>query len=219
MDNAAVMSSMVRTWALIAIALPLIACGSPPAAPADAQHTPPPGDLLWPAPADPLQLTINAGLAPEKKETLTHHVHAHLDVFVDGRQVIVPAGIGINIQDPGVQTFDFAGTTGYGRIKGCSQPCISPLHTHDRSGVIHTESADPAPHRLGALFTEWNVPLTPSCVAEYCQPATPIAIYVNGKQRSGDPAGIALTDRLEVAVVVGAAPPHIPSEFPPDAPA
>jgi hypothetical protein len=213
MENLAVIGSVIRGWALTASALLLLTCGSAPA-PAN----PPQGDLLWAAPTDPMQLAVNAGLAPEKKETLIYHVHAHLDVFVDGKRVIVPAGIGIAIQDPGVHKFDYAGTAAYGGIQGCSQPCISPLHTHDRSGVIHTESADRTPNRLGAFFTEWNVALTPSCVAQYCQPATSIAIYVNGQHRSGDPAGIALTDREEIAVVVGAPPTHIPAEFPSDAP-
>src|ERR1700738_4366925 len=169
LDNLAVIGKGIRAWALVASALPLLACGSaPPPSPA----SPPQGDLLWPAPADPMQLALSAGPTPEKKETLIYHVHAHLDVFVDGRRVIVPAGIGIAIQDPAVHKFDQAGTAAYGGIQGCSQPCISPLHTHDQPGVIHTESASRTPNRLGALFTEWNVTLTPSCVAQYCQPAT-----------------------------------------------
>ena len=40
-------------------------------------------------------LTEAAGLTAEKKESLQHHVHAHLDVFVDGKRVVVPAAIGI----------------------------------------------------------------------------------------------------------------------------
>src|SRR5687767_12906152 len=41
--------------------------------------------VLWPAPQDPLERTVAAGLEPERKEVLTHHAHAHLDVFVDGK--------------------------------------------------------------------------------------------------------------------------------------
>jgi hypothetical protein len=36
------------------------------------------------------------------QEFLIHHAHAHLDVFVDGKPTLVPAGIGINIDDPEV---------------------------------------------------------------------------------------------------------------------
>ena len=210
---------MTRVSALLGMAFVLLACGSgsPPAQPASAP--PPPGVLVWPAPADPLQLAINAGLRLEKKESLTYHVHAHLDVFVDGKSVLVPAGIGINIADPGVHKFAYAGTAAYGKINACSQPCISPLHTHDQSGVIHTESTNPKPNRLGAFFTEWNVPLTGSCLGQYCQPTTPVVIYVNGQRHDGNPSAIELTDREEIAVVAGVPPPAIPSAFPPYAPA
>src|SRR5205814_2429513 len=73
------------------------ACGSA----SEATPTPPaPGEVVWPAPDHPLALTVKAGLKPEPKESLTFHVHAHLDVLVDGRPVLVPAGIGVNITDP-----------------------------------------------------------------------------------------------------------------------
>ena len=63
----------------------------------------------WPAPAHPLRLTVAAGLTPERTETLIHHVHSHLDVFVNGKHIRVPAGIGIDIHNPGVHVFAIAG--------------------------------------------------------------------------------------------------------------
>ena len=57
--------------------------------------------------------------------------------------IAVPAGIGIDIADPDVRRFEDP-TAPYGGIKGCRKPCISPLHTHDASGIIHTESASPS---------------------------------------------------------------------------
>ena len=61
-----------------------------------------PPTLLWPAPSDPLERTVEAGLKPAPKEYKVNHVHAHLDVFIDGKAVLVPAGVGINIKDPEV---------------------------------------------------------------------------------------------------------------------
>jgi len=58
----------------------------------------------WQAPSDPLDLAVAAGLEPETHEFLDYHVHSHLDVFVNGSPVEVPAGIGIDITDPGVHT-------------------------------------------------------------------------------------------------------------------
>jgi hypothetical protein len=166
--------------------------------------------VLWPAPQDPLERTVAAGLEPERKEFLIHHVHAHLDVFVDGEPIAVPAGIGINIDDPEVQRFeDPDGTVGYGGVKRCRKPCISPLHTHDGTGIIHTESATPEPNTLGEFFTEWGVHLSESCVGEHCSPE-PIAFYVDGKPYTEDPRAIELTDRKEIAIVIGTPPPQIP---------
>jgi hypothetical protein len=199
---------------LMGLAVTVPACGSTP----QIQPAPEAPSVVWPAPTNPLELTVSAGLKPEPKETLHFHVHAHLDVFINGSGVQVPAGIGININDPGVKHGQWNGDPAYGGIAGCAQPCISPLHTHDDSGVIHTESSNSTPNRLGEFFIEWNVPLTSTCVGEYCSPATPIVVYVDGKRYAGNPADISLTDRKEIAVVVGSAPKQIPNSFPSWAP-
>jgi hypothetical protein len=190
----------------------LTACG--PTSNAPPVQPPVPGELIWPAPANPLDLTMSAGLQPETKETLTFHVHVHLDVFIDGNPVLVPAGIGINVTDPAVKHGEWNGGPTYGGIAGCSQPCISPLHTHYVSGVIHTESATSTPHELGQFFTEWGVTLSGSCVGRYCTPAIPFVLFVNGSRYSGSAADIPLTDRKEIAIVIGAPPDQIPSSFP-----
>lgn len=169
-----------------------------------------PSKELWPAPSDPLARAVAAGLRPEVKESLTFHVHAHLDVFVNGTPVVVPAGIGINTDDPGVKKFPEAdGSTSYGGIQGCAKPCISPLHTHDISGILHTESATPRPNTLGQFFVEWGVRLDQSCVATFCRP-TPTAIYIDGVAYRGDRRAIQLTDHREIAIVIGTPPAKIP---------
>jgi hypothetical protein len=154
-----------------------------------------------------------AGLVPETSEHLEYHVHAHVDIFVDGRRVTVPAGLGINIHDPGVHSFpNIAGAVGYGGIDApCQQACISPLHTHDVSGVIHTESSTRKDNTLGQLFVEWNVKLDTKCVERYCRPTTTIAVYVDGKPYNGDPRQIALSNLKEIAIVIGTPPAQIPS--------
>ena len=111
----------------------------------------------WPAPENPMELTCKAGLVPEKAEFLQYHVHAHLDVFVNGKPVLVPAGIGIDIDNPAVSATRRERTViGAGLTQECDQPCISPLHTHDLSGLLHTETKTPSPnqprpvlHRVG----------------------------------------------------------------------
>jgi hypothetical protein len=170
------------------------------------------GAAPWPAPADPLRLTVAAGLRPERHETLIYHVHSHLDVFVNGARVIVPAGIGINIHDLAVKRFKASdGSTAYGGIQLCNRPCISPLHTHDDTGILHTESASAVPNRLGQFFTEWAVRLSRECVGGYCRPVS-IQVFVNGKRYRDDPRAILLTDHKEIAVVIGTPPKRIPSK-------
>ena len=172
------------------------------------------GAAPWPAPPDPLRRIRLAGLRPEYREFLSYHVHAHLDVFVNGHEEPVPAGIGIEIRDPGVRrSVDENGRPVYGGISRCARPCISPLHTHDDSGILHTESASAVPNRLGQFFTEWGVRLTRSCVGGYCRPDS-IQIFVNGKRYKQNPRAIKLTNLKEIAIVIGTPPRKIPSEFP-----
>jgi hypothetical protein len=182
-----------------------VACASrdtskpPDATPAEAKPL-----ELWPLPNDAMNLARKAGLEPEKSESLQYHVHAHLDVFKDGRPVLVPGGIGIDITDPQVHRFDTPAGPAYGGIqKACAKPCISPLHTHDPDGVIHTESPTPTPNRFGQFLAEWDVKLPDDA-----------KVYVDGKEYTKDVAKIELADRREIAVVIGEAPDEIPSVFP-----
>jgi hypothetical protein len=174
------------------------------------------GPVAWPAPdADQVARLAEAAGAPlETHETLVHHVHSHLDVFIDGEHRVVPAGIGIVITDPAVKSFDDLSGTSYGGISPpCAQPCISPLHTHDTSGVIHTESATDDKRTLGQLFRLWDVRLDDRCVDEHCTPDTPIAIYVDGDEVPlADAPDIALTDGREIALVIGDPPDRIPAK-------
>src|SRR3954468_15734424 len=158
------------------LALAVVGCAGKSSDGKDASKTPAQGmspssskpAALWPAPSDPLARAVAAGLKPEVKEQLAYHVHAHLDVFVDGRPITVPAGIGINIDDPEVRRFTDTpdGSAAYGGIEQCRKPCISPLHTHDTTGILHTESATAKRNTLGQFFTEWGVRLSSSCVAD-----------------------------------------------------
>ena len=170
----------------------------------------------WPAPENPMGLTCKAGLVPEKAEFLQYHVHAHLDVFVNGRPVLVPAGIGIDLDNPAVRSDKRPDglVIGAGLTQVCDQPCISPLHTHDPSGLLHTETKSPSPNQLGQFFTQWAVRLTTDCVGGYCKPTSPIRIYVDGKAQIGDPTQIELSNLREVAIVIGTPPATIPMEFP-----
>jgi hypothetical protein len=188
---------------------PAVPAGAPPITavpPTPTEYAP------WPAPPHPMARSAAAGLVPEDAEQLEYHVHSHLDVYVNGQHVLVPAGLGIDITNRRVHTFSTDGYPSYGGIAiPCAQACISPLHTHDVTGIIHTESSTHKDNTLGQLFIEWNVRFDGTCVATYCEPATPVAVYVNGAKFTGDPRTIPLSNLEEIAVVVGTPPAQIPN--------
>lgn len=138
----------------------------------------------WDAPVGAVRFIQDAGLPPLEAEGSVVHYHAHLDVIVDGRPVTVPALIGI---DEGARR-------------------ISPLHTHDPSGVLHIEAPGKDSFTLGQLFTEWNVRLTRDCLGSLCTGngnGKALRLYVNGQQRSGDPATLVLAKHQEIALMYG----------------
>jgi len=196
--------------AILAASLLLAACKAQAPAPALTQPS-------WPAPPNAMALAAHAGLEPTLKEFLLTHTHAHLDIRVDGHAVVVPAGIGINIAAPiGIdahKTLDGTATEYF--VTLCVTLCLSPLHTHDPSGLLHTESITPnAPaHTLGQFFTEWGMRLDASCVGEFCKANTSIAIYLDGTQYTGNPADIKLKSHLEIAIIIGTPPTVLPKSF------
>jgi hypothetical protein len=129
------------------------------------------------------------GLQTLSQEGVATHIHAHLDVFVNGKRVTVPQAIGIN---PGA---------GW----------LTELHTHDTRGVIHIESPKANDtFTLGQFVAEWGVFLNGRCIGAYCDG---LKWYVNGKQQTGNPAGLVLKPHQEIALVVGKPPKTIPPSF------
>jgi hypothetical protein len=131
----------------------------------------------------PLDLTTLGG-----HNGLVEHFHAHLDIFVDGKKVAVPALIGIN---PGA---------GY----------LTELHTHDSRGVIHIEAQKARDFTLGQFVAEWGIYLDSRCMGAYCNG---LKWYVDGKQQTGNPAGLVLKSHQEIAIVIGKPPAKIPSTY------
>jgi hypothetical protein len=129
------------------------------------------------------------GLTTLPQEAVTTHYHSHLDIFVNGRKVTVPAQIGINQG------------AGY----------ITELHTHDTRGVIHVESPKENDHfTLGQFVAEWGVFLNARCIGAYCDG---LKWYLNGKLQTGNPQKYVLQPHDEVAIVVGKPPAKIPSSY------
>ena len=144
------------------------------------------GPPPWPAEIEHLRARLDAIGVPARAGT-TLHVHQHLDVFVNGKQVVVPAGIGIR--------------DGF----------LSPLHTHDESGVIHVESTTVRSYSLSELFAVWGVRLTRTCLADECGDGK-VHLFVSGKPTT-DPNRIVLSQHREIAVAFGPPPKSVPSSY------
>lgn len=146
-----------------------------------------PGELVgrspWPRNTAELRPRLAAlGLPALGREGTALHIHQHLDVFVNGRRVTVPAGIGI---DP-------AGTF------------ISPLHTHDATGIVHVESPTVEAFTLGQLFGVWGVRFTRQCLGGYCaRGGRRLCVYVDGRLVQGDPRLVPLEEHEEIVVAFG----------------
>lgn len=163
---------------------------SAPATVAVGADTPPP----WPAPVDVSGAVRAAGLPMLGSEGQVEHIHSHLDVVVDGHPVQVPAGIGID----------------------AVHRAISPLHTHDTSGVIHIESPVQRQFSLGEFFSEWGVSLSADNIgALRAVGDKTLRAYVNGTLRTGNPAAITFEPHDEIALIYAVPQPGetIPASF------
>lgn len=105
------------------------------------------GPAPWPPDAAGLAARLTAiGLPALTAEGEALHTHQHLDLFVDGQPVPVPADIGINA------------AAGF----------LAPTHTHDATGIIHIESPVVRDFTLGDFFDIWGVRFDGHCVGGAC---------------------------------------------------
>ncbi len=143
------------------------------------------------APASTTQTAPVHGITCGPTEQLVYHIHAHLQVYVDGDPRALPGGIGI----PG----SVVEQSSEGPVAAGGQ-CIYWLHTHAPDGVIHIESPTQTIYTLGEFFDEWHQPLGSSQVADAKGPVTAI---VNGKPWTKDPRAIPLTPHAVIELAVG----------------
>lgn len=159
-----------------------------------------PGIQKSEAPWDPeinnLRQRLSAiGLPALSAEGTVLHIHQHIDIFVNGKQIAIPADIGIN------SPAEF----------------ISPLHTHDPSGIIHVESPTVETFTLGQFFDIWGVKFTSECLGDYCSVEDrKLQVFINGQEKTGDFRSIALESHQEIVVTFGSSselPNPIPTSY------
>ena len=151
------------------------------------------GSPPWPVETTQLRARLTAiGLPALTAEGQVQHTHQHLDLDVDGRQVTIPADIGINR------------TVGF----------IAPIHTHDTTGIIHVESPVVRTFTLGELFDVWGVRFDGHCVGGVCDGSgRALSVFLDGQPYAGDPRSLVLTSHEEIVVAIGT-PAQLPNPIP-----
>jgi hypothetical protein len=145
--------------------------------------------------AKPQALKLNQtidGIKCQLSEKLAFHIHAHLAIFVNGKQKKVPFGIGIG---PPLRGQNFA--AGPFVTQGS---CFAWMHTHTADGIIHEEGPVKQTFTLGQFFAIWGIKLSTTQVG----PAQgKVTVLVNGKTWSGDPNAIPLAAHTLIQLDVG----------------
>lgn len=148
----------------------------PASAEAGLQDSPPP----WKPDYKQLSDRIDALGLPGFNETISH-THAWLHIYDDGRKEPVPANIGI---DPATGT-------------------ISPLHTHDTSGIIHMEADQDYDFTLGQLMAIWGVEFSAGQIGSLkADGDQKLSVYLNGK-RVDDPVNVIMPEQGNIVIGYG----------------
>jgi len=124
------------------------------------------------------------GIECDTTEYTVFHVHAHLDIFVNGHPITVPAFVGIE-----------------------SNTCLYWLHTHTPDGVIHIESPQERGFTLGQFFAIWQSTSTG------LPPNEEPIIYVNGQVVTTNLKDTPLHAHDEIVLVYGSPPANIPAFY------
>ena len=143
----------------------------------------------WPSESGLLSQRLQpSGLDALSMEGTVLHHHEHLDLFVHGRRVTVPAEVGIDER------------AGF----------LTELHTHDPSGIIHVESPVQRSFTLGQFFCEWGVKLNTHCLGRH---RGELAWWVNGRRMHGNPALLPLRQHQEIVIAAGRPPTTVPASY------
>jgi hypothetical protein len=131
-------------------------------------------------------------------DTMEHfkmHIHAHLDIIVNGAAYPIPSDVG--------------------RIPG---QCIYWVHTNDDSGIIHIESPENRNFTLGEFFDIWGKTLNNSQIFSNRvneDNNSTLSVHVNGKKVSFDSnyRNTIINPHDEIAIIYGTPSESIPPTY------
>jgi hypothetical protein len=126
------------------------------------------------------QRRIEAGV-PTMAEGGGEHFHPYLKIYANGKEIEVPANIGIDPAQP--------------------PTAMAGLHTHDDSGTIHNEAGSGA--TLGDFFEIWGVPFSEQQLGPYeASDKKTVRMWVDG-QPSQEIDDLVLEDGQEIVIEFG----------------
>jgi hypothetical protein len=183
-------AALAAVVVVVAVAIATSQPSSPPTETISGLQT---GAPRW----SPDNVNLRARLVADGLQVLTaegqvQHTHQHLDLFVDGQRVAIPPDIGID------------------RVN----LILSPIHTHDATGIIHVESPIIRDFTLGEFFDVWGVRFDAHCVGGVCDGnGRTLSVFRNGQVVTGDPRSIVLDAHEEIVVAIGT-PAQLPNPIP-----
>ncbi len=137
------------------------------------------------------------------RPALGPRIEVHIELFAANHVMLIPPGIGarrpLSVSE--------------GRIVAAR--CYGALVTLDPTGVVYVRPGRTLP--LSDLFRSWGQPLRRTRLAQFPAAAgTHVAVFVDGRSRSGSPLGVPLRNHSEIVLEVGPhVPPHSSYTFPP----
>ena len=120
--------------------------------------------------ATPTEQVVNAAYPPvdgiycDALEQTAYHIHAHLTIYINGKQVTVPQGVGI----------------------ASDQSCFYWLHTHTSDGVVHIEFPKQGSPTLGNFLDIWRQSFSQPGFHNELASSADWTIYVDGKKVTSD---------------------------------
>lgn len=98
----------------------------------------------------------------DTNKKIVMHIHPQLNVTLDGKSLVVPAGIGINTtlwNDHSLDQYGMQPMKMTTKDMSMIMQGMAPLHTHDTSGIIHVESNEFRNYTLGQFLQNWGIDL------------------------------------------------------------
>jgi hypothetical protein len=116
--------------------------------------------------ATPTEQVVNSAYPPvdniycDALEQTAYHIHAHLTIYINGKPVAIPQGIGI----------------------APDQSCFYWLHTHTSDGVVHIEFPQQGHPTLGNFLDIWGQKFQQLGYHDELASSADWTVYVDGKQ-------------------------------------